>query len=185
MVIKESRKLMNIVYIVSKEMIAMGYNDEQGRPLFATDFVIVDQDRIVDGKPFLLDDWKAVYHLDDKQYEIDQQVENAEYLVNNLKKYIRAFQIHRTLLNVRKAAEYENSGMSFNDIEGNSDEIIEMENELDILDDELITVRCALAFHKQSFHTVDENWIAENMVNDGCYVMGREYLFAIAEEMAI
>lgn len=176
---------MNIVYIVSKEMIAMGYNDEQGRPLFATDFVIVDQDRIVDGKPFLLDDWKAVYHLDDKQYEIDQQVENAEYIVNKLKKYIRAFQIHTTLLNVRKADKYKNSGMNINDVEENSIELNEMEKELDILDNELTTVRCALAFHKQSFYTVDENWIAENMVNDGCYVMGREYLFEIAEEMAI
>lgn len=174
---------MKIEYIVSKEMLEMGYNDEQGRPLYATDFVIVDQDRIVDGKPFLLDDWKAVYHLDDKQYEIDQQVENAEFLVNNLKKYIRAFQLHTALLKAQKVEKYKNSGINTDDLD--STKIKEIEDELDILDDELTTVRCALAYHKKSFDTVDENWIAENMVNDGCYVMGREYLFEIAEELAI
>lgn len=174
---------MKIEYIVSKEMLEMGYNDEQGRPLYATDFVIVDQDRIVDGKPFLLDDWKAVYHLDDKQYEIDQQVENAEFLVNNLKKYIRAFQLHTALLKAQKVEKYKNSGINTDDLD--STKIKEIEDELDILDDELITVRCALAYHKKTFDTVDENWIAENMVNDGCYVMGREYLFEIAEELAI
>lgn len=174
---------MKIEYIVSKEMLEMGYNDEQGRPLYATDFVIVDQDRIVDGKPFLLDDWKAVYHLDDKQYEIDQQVENAEFLVNNLKKYIRAFQLHTALLKAQKVEKYKKSGINTDDLD--STKIKEIEDELDILDDELITVRCALAYHKKTFDTVDENWIAENMVNDGCYVMGREYLFEIAEELAI
>lgn len=174
---------MKIEYIVSKEMLEMGYNDEQGRPLYATDFVIVDQDRIVDGKPFLLDDWKAVYHLDDKQYEIDQQVENAEFLVNNLKKYIRAFQLHTALLKAQKVEKYKNSEINTDDLD--STKIKEIEDELDILDDELTTVRCALAYHKKTFDTVDENWIAENMVNDGCYVMGREYLFEIAEELAI
>lgn len=174
---------MKIEYIVSKEMLEMGYNDEQGRPLYATDFVIVDQDRIVDGKPFLLDDWKAVYHLDDKQYEIGQQVEIAESLVDNLKKYIRAFQLHTALLKAQKVEKYKNSGINTDDLD--STKIKEIEDELDILDDELTTVRCALAYHKKSFDTVDENWIAENMVNDGCYVMGREYLFEIAEELAI
>lgn len=174
---------MKIEYIVSKEMLEMGCNDEQGRPLYATDFVIVDQDRIVDGKPFLLDDWKAVYHLDDKQYEIDQQVENAEFLVSNLKKYIRAFQLHTALLKAQKVEKYKNSGINTDELD--STKIKEIEDELDILDDELTTVRCALAYHKKTFDTVDENWIAENMVNDGCYVMGREYLFEIAEELAI
>lgn len=176
---------MKIEYIVSKEMLEMGYNDDQGRPLYATDLVIVDQDRIVDGKPFLLDDWKAVYHLDDKQYEIDQQVDCAEFIVNKLKNYVRAFELYKNKLAEQKKEKYKNSGIDLDSSEAKSTTLNEIEDELIDLDEELTTVRCALAFHKQTFDTVDENWIAENMVNDGCYVMGREYLFEIAEELAI
>lgn len=176
---------MKIEYIVSKEMLEMGYNDDQGRPLYATDLVIVDQDRIVDGKPFILDDWKAVYHLGDKQYEIDQQVDCAEFIVNKLKKYVRAFQLHKSILTEQAEEKYKNSGIDSDCSIVKSVKLNGIDDELIDLDDELTTVRCALAFHKQTFDTVDENWIAENMVNDGCYVMGREYLFEIAEELAI
>lgn len=183
--VTKNENSMKIEYIVSEEMHEMGYNDEQGRPLYATDFVIVDQDRIVDGKPFVLDDWQAIYHLDDKQYEIDQQVDCAEFIVNKLKKYIHAFKLHSTLLKATKEEKYKNSGIEESKIDEDTAKFNEMQAELDNLSDELTTIRCALAFHKKTFDTVDENWISENMTNDCYYVMGREHLIEMAEELAI
>lgn len=177
---------MKIEYVVSNEMKSTGYKDDRGNDLYSTDLMIIDGDRTHEGKPFVLDDWQATYPILDKEYEIDQQVDCAEFIVSKLKKYIQSFQLRvEQLAILEKVGIYKKSGINFELCLEDQARLDEISLQLSDLEIEFITVRCALAFHNKDFNNVDINWIAENMVNDGHYVMGREYLIERAEQLSI
>lgn len=177
---------MKLEYILEKRHADANMKDDRGRSLLTTDFSIVDCHRSENGKPLVLDDWQAVYVLEDQESEEKQQIEIAKNHIQTLIGYVTACHCMQEKAKLQNRIELNESNSEIDEETKKLDQknLTSVDRELEQYAHSVEIVCCALAYHEVSILEVNENWIAENMVNDGLFIMCKSNLLEKYHEMA-